>query len=189
MRKIENWEEVYKNSDEVVEFDKIPVGPQISKITQVQDIEDREYLLIFFDIVDGEYKGFFRKQSEKLGGDWPFQGRIYMSYKKSAERFFAGFIKAIEKSNNDFEWAWDKPLALENKFFVANFGEEEYLDEETQEIKTSIRCLEKRSLKALKNKKIDTLKKKTIKKESPQKDTATPEKNENLNDIEDDLPF
>jgi hypothetical protein len=110
MRKIENWEKEYENAEEVVSFETIPVGPQICKILKVEDIVDKEYLKIYFDIADGEYKDFFMTSYEEDTRDdkkYSNSGITYRSYKKSAEVFFMAFIKAVEKSNPDFKWDWN----------------------------------------------------------------------------------
>jgi hypothetical protein len=198
MRKIENWEKEYENAEEVVSFETIPVGPQICKILKVEDIVDKEYLKIYFDIADGEYKDFFMTSYEEDTRDdkkYSNSGITYRSYKKSAEVFFMAFIKAVEKSNPDFKWDWNE-TKLKNTLFVSNFGEEEFVWE--GEKKTSIKCREIRSTQALRDNKIKILKIKELSEKDKQKlkDEPQEQKKEkenvdtgNFNDVEDDLPF
>jgi len=200
MRKIENWEEVYKDAKEVVEFDSIPVGPQIVKILKSIDVLDKEYLKLYVDIADGDYKGFFKEQYDRNTNEkkeWPFQGTVYVSYKKTAEKFFAAFIKAVEKSNKDFKWDFETDK-LDNKYFVANYGEEEYESTDYDEegnwlIKSSIKIVERRSLISLKNKEIKILPKKLFKGKKSKPAQTSGKEGElpkgNINNVEDDLPF
>jgi len=200
MKKIENFDEVKKTSDEVVSFDSLPIGPQICKILKVKDVVNKEYLQIEFDIADGDYKGFFADQKKNFNNeDWPSQGTLYKSYKSTAYKFFASFIIAIEKSNPKFEWVWDE-TKLEGQYFVANFAEEEWLDDTTNEIKVNVKCREVRSIQALKEGEVKLLKKKelsdsekqksqaggTVKKSSESEDKKSPSKKD---DDDDDLPF
>ena len=195
MKKIDNWEELVKDGDEVVSFDSLPIGPQICKILVVEDKSDKEYLKIQFDIADGDFKGHFKDQKEQFkNDDWPSGGTGYRSYKSTAYSFFTAFIIAVERSNPKFKWDWDEQK-LVNMLFVANFGEEDYLDEVTNEIKTSIKCREFRSIKALKEGTIKPLKKKELSDANKQKieagDTGGNKKNktEVIDVSEDDLPF
>jgi hypothetical protein len=190
MRKINNWEDI--NKDEVVEFDSIPAGPQICKILKVQDVEQKEYLKIEFDIKDGNYKDFFKQQFDRdtrNEKEWPNSGILYKSYKKTAERFFAAFITAVEKSNDGFHWNWDEQ-SLVGKTFVANFREEEYVGD--GEIKSSMKCHETRSTQALRDDKIKIFELKSLT-EKQLADAGLYEEaaktNMKLQDEDDDLPF
>ncbi|MDA3780880.1 MAG: hypothetical protein PF487_11780 [Bacteroidales bacterium] len=197
MRKIDNFEEMKKDGNEVVSFASLPVGPQIVKIINVEDVVEKEYLRIEFDIAEGEFKDFFSEQFEnfKKGDDtdkWPGGGTVYRSYKNTAYQFFTAFIIAIEKSNKKFVWNWDETDLL-NKLFVANFAEEEYLGDGA-ELKVSMKCRETRSTSALKEDKVRLL---TIKKlpssskeQSKPKERSKNQQNTPTIDVaEDDLPF
>lgn len=180
MRKIENWDELRNTSDEVVTFDNITPGQYICKITDVQDVDDKEYLKIWFDIVKGDFADAFKAQEERTG-QWPSQGIMYWSYKSSAQRFYASKITAIEKSNDGYKYQLFEESKLKGKYFVANFGEEEYLDGD--ELKVSLKVQEVRSLQALKDGKIKTPKRKELSLEA---------KKQIENKVEvkvDDLPF
>lgn len=175
--------ENFKAENEVIEFENIKPTQYLCKIVDVEDVEDREYLKIAFDIVkdkngNEDLKGYFNKYYEEYG-KWNSQGIIYRSYKLSAQRFFEQFITAIEKSNNGYTWNFDEKT-LVGKYFIANFGEEEYYDSEG-ELKTSVKVQEIRSVSALKEGKIKDLAIKKVK-----KTTTAPQK---LTVNEDDLPF
>lgn len=143
MKQSNNWNEIEAN--EVVENVKVVPGIYHAQIKKVEDVEEKEYLKIYFDFVDGELKGEAARQ-EKAFGSYPNQFIIYKSYKETATKFFKAFITAIEKSNKNYVWNWNEQ-SLVGKYFVAVFGEEEYLTQEN-EVKVSCKCVEQRSIEA-----------------------------------------
>jgi hypothetical protein len=142
---------------------------------------------------DKDMYGFFYKQMEAFG-DWPWRGLLHKSYKETAQRFFTKFITAIEKStaikkNSDgtyqtkfkFAPSFDESK-LVGKFFIANFGYEEY--EKEGKVLESIKCRDERSILAFVQGKVKDLKLKKLSNSTKDNiDTG------NFNDIEDDLPF
>lgn len=155
MKIIENFEKIQ------IDNTYIKPGAYICKIINVKDFPNNEYLQIDFEFVDGEFKNictdFYKKENK-----WPYFGTTYRSYKDSAVRFFKAFITAIEKSNQNWVWQWDENK-LKDCYFVAVFGEEEYLNDK-KEIKISTKLQEIRSVEALNNNeiKIPPLKKLSI---------------------------
>lgn len=84
------------------DFEKLPAGGYVCKITKVEDVENKEYLKITFDIYEGEYRGWYREQRERLaenGFDSSYVGTTLRSYKQSALGFFKAFISAVDASN------------------------------------------------------------------------------------------
>jgi len=166
MKKIENWKELHETVGEVVNFknilDAIKAGPQIVKILKVEDVVEKEYLKIAFEIHEGPQKNIIHEAFEDDNREdkkWPHLGMLYKSYKKSAERFFTAFITSVEKSNADFKWDFDEKK-LVGKLFVVNYGEEEYISEDIDDnnnavIKMSMKIQEVRSIPALKDNKIE----------------------------------
>lgn len=188
MRKISNWDDI-KNTDEVVGFSNLEPGAYVCKILKVEDVESSEYLKIAFDIIEGEYKGYFKDLFDNNTKDdkkWPNGGILYRSYKKSAERFFASFITAIEKSNNGYKWNWDEST-LKDKIFVGNFREEEYIAD--GELKSSVKCQETRSTVALKEGKVKPLEIKRVSEEELRSYGLLDNKETKVSVQDDDLPF
>lgn len=146
MRVINDWDNVQENSS----FENIRVGAYAIRILRVEDVADKEYLKIEFDIAEGEYKGYFKKLAEQFP-EQAWRGVCYRSYKSTATSFFKAFITAIEKSNPQYRWNWNEQTLI-GKFGVGVFGEEEYLKD--NEIKVSVKCVEIRSLQALREGKI-----------------------------------
>lgn len=179
IKKPDNWNDIRTNADEVVasDFAQLKVAPYIVKIVDVEDNASKEYLKIFIDIADGELKGEFARQEEQFGA-WPAQGIGYRSYKDSAMDFFTAFIVAVEKSNKGFIFNWDDPKCLKGKYFVANYGEEEYMKD--NEIKTSVKIREYRSIESLKSGKIKPLQLKKYTGTAPVNTAPTPKPDDRM---------
>lgn len=113
-----NWDGV----SEAQEFKRPGPGGYIIKIVSVEDVEDKEYLKIEYDIADGEFKGYY-KDLYKSRGFWG--GSFIRSYKERALPFFKAFKTSVEVSNKGFEFKND-PQSLVGKFLGVVLGEEEY---------------------------------------------------------------
>lgn len=128
MRAINNWENIKENNG----FEKLPVGGYIIKILNVQDVAEKEYLKVSFDIADGEHKGFFKKQydEDNRGEDkkWPNAGSFVRSYKSTAESMFKGFVNAIENSNKNFKFDFDEKKLVGKQVGII-VGLEEYVNQ------------------------------------------------------------
>lgn len=183
MKTIKDFDQV----QEATEFPKVEPGPQIVQILSVEDVLDKEYLKIEFDIAHGDLKGEFKRLQEQFG-DWPAQGTTYRSYKQKALPFFKKFIVAVEKSNSGFKFDFDEQK-LVGKYFVANFGLEEY--DNGEEIKTSIKMQEARSIPAYKEGNIEAPKPKLVSEEVRQKyaTSGTIHPDPEIIVPDDDLPF
>lgn len=144
MKVLENWDLI----DEAGELKSLPAGPQICRIIEVIDVPEKEYLDVYFDILEGEYANYFTTLFNATGKNY---GRITRSYKSTAVTFFKQFIKAIEKSNPGYKWNWDEK-SLTNKTCVVVFRDEEYIKD--GQIKVNAKADEIRSLEALREGKI-----------------------------------
>ena len=205
-----NYDEVKKGATEEG-FTTLTTGPQIVKILKAEDIEEKQYLKIYLDIAEGALKDYFKEMYDRNTYDekkWPNQATLYRSYKDSAKYFFAGFITAVEKSNDGFVFNPDKDWGqqLKGKLFVANFGEQEYISDETDSnskliVKTIPKIIETRSIKALKEGKVEAPKLTKLGKSDfeykgvgEEDITRTPDMQasdtqEHYNNVEEDLPF
>ena len=181
MKKINDFEKV----EEAQDFPKIQPGPQIVKIVAVEDMVDKEYLKIDVDIAHGDLKGEFSRRKEQFKNDeWPNMGVLRRSYKPQALPFFKRFIVAVEKSNDGFKFDFDEQK-LVGKFFVANFGIEEY--DNGEEIKESIKIQEARSIQSYKEGKIQPPKEKRLDKKIHEKYESSQTELPSIDD--EDLPF
>lgn len=131
MKKINNFDEIQASDGS---YQRLPVGGYIVGVKDVEDVPEKEYLRIKFDICKGEYKNWFQKEFDgntKEDKKWPNSGTLIRSYKEKALPMFKGFTTAVEKSNNGFTWNWDEKK-LKNKVFGVVIGEEEYLNQKGQ---------------------------------------------------------
>lgn len=113
------------NSIEGVEggsFDNLPAGGYVCKIVSGEDIPEKEYLRLEYDIAEGEYAGWWQKTFDNAAF---WGGKLFRSYKESALKFFKGFITAVEQSNGGYHWNDDEKTLI-GKHVGLVLGEEEY---------------------------------------------------------------
>ena len=115
IRKPNNWNEVQEFSDRP----KLPLGAYVCKIKQVafQSNDYGEQLCLLFDIVEGEFKGFFDadfKASTIANKKWKGVLRQFIPKDDGSEKdewtksSFKGMVTSFEKSNPGFQWNWDE---------------------------------------------------------------------------------
>ena len=155
-------------------------------ITDVIDQPNKEYLEVYYDIVQGEFKGYFAAAKGSIGSDISKECR---SYKPNALPFFKSFITAIEKSNQGYQWDWDEKKLI-GKYVVGVFGLEEYVDK-NNEVKVICALQEFRSVPAWKEGKLKVPEmKKFPDSQRPVKAEALQDQSANLPDLEEiDFPF
>jgi hypothetical protein len=144
MRKIDNFENVTENQGG--EFEKLPAGGYVCMIKSVVNVPEKEYLKIEFDIIDGQYRGWYTNIFKRTG-DW--YGNFVRSYKESALGFFKGFITAIEQSNPGYKWGWDEQTLVKKKIGLV-LAYEEYLNKRN-ELKERIYVAQNRSIDAIRS--------------------------------------
>lgn len=89
------------NISEAGESKRLPAGAYICKITNVQDVSDKEYLKVSYDIAQGEFAGYY-ESIRKEHPDWEWVGAYVKSYKTAALPMFKRFCSAVSKSNGNF---------------------------------------------------------------------------------------
>jgi len=130
MKRINNWE----NIQESTSFKRLTPNGYIVKILNIEDHPEKEYFKIYFDIVKGDDKGYFKKQYDsdtRKERKWPNAGTFIRSYKDSAVSMFKGFINAIEKSNKGYQWNFDEKT-LVNKVVGLVIADEQYQNQKGQ---------------------------------------------------------
>ena len=135
MKPINNYENVKATGS----FEKLPVGVYKLQIIGVkyQDNSAKGFsdqLLIQYDIAEGDYKGYFKKQyEENTSEDKKYKGiyRLYVPTEDGSEKDewskskFKAFTNAVEESNSGYAWNWDENT-LKDKFIGAVFNDKEY---------------------------------------------------------------
>lgn len=105
------------------EQSRLPNGGYICKITATEDVPDKEYIKIEFDIAAGEFKGYFADLYTRANF---WGGRFVRSYKDTAQKFFNGFLTAVEKSNPGYQFDWNAKSLIGKSIGIV-LGEEEYV--------------------------------------------------------------
>lgn len=113
----------WNNVEAVESFKRLEAGGYICTITAVEDVEDREYLKLEYDIADGEFKGYYRDLYERKNF---WGGSFIRSYKETARGFFKKFLNAVEESNPDYRFNNDE-RTLRGKSIGLVLGYEEYV--------------------------------------------------------------
>ena len=116
----------YNNTQASADFERLPAGGYVIKITDVQDEPSKQYLRIVYDIAEGPERG--RYKDEKPEND--YRHSFIRSYKEKALGMFKAFILAVDAANgtnfNEFiETGFDEKLLKGNRLGVL-FGYEEY---------------------------------------------------------------
>lgn len=114
----------WNNVQEATDFRTPAPGGYIAAITNVEDVEEKEYLKIEWDFVDGEFRGS-NTDTFHRAGFWPYP--LIRSYKESALGFFKAFKTALEKSNRGYQFSEDRLMDMRRKYIGVVLAEEEYL--------------------------------------------------------------
>lgn len=111
--------EIKKN---VAAGEPLPAGGYVANIinAQVMNYSWGDVLVISFDIVEGEYKGFFSKQyNEDTREDKKWRGNYRLTipqeknkWFESQKRTFGNALACIEESNPGYHWNWDESSLL-----------------------------------------------------------------------------
>lgn len=117
--------------------EKLPVGCYVAKIMNAEEVVGQygRTLLVSFDIIEGEYKDFFRKDYEASAGNEnrKWRGTIRMKVPTGdgserdewTKRSFEGNMWAIEDSNPGYHWDWNEK-ALKSKLIGVNYRNKEW---------------------------------------------------------------
>lgn len=109
------------------ESKRLPAGGYVCKYTNIEDNSDKSYLYMEFDIVEGEFKGYFEDLNDRAGF---WAGKAYRSYKENALPMFKRMCSAVSKSNRNFifdgNMHCDEQTLIGKKIGIL-LGEEEYI--------------------------------------------------------------
>lgn len=117
------------NVKEAGDFSRPTPGAYICGIYDVEDFAKQEYLKVTYDIIEGEFKGYYKELREN-NPDWTWAGAYVKSYKEKALPMFKRFCTAISRSNGNFVFDGGKvnkdEKTLKGKKIGLILGEEEY---------------------------------------------------------------
>lgn len=143
MRQIDNWDAIQETDG----FERPAPGAYIARIVSVEDVEEKEYLAIRWDFVEGIYKGENQATFDRAGF-WPTVLR--KSYKEKALGFFKAFKTAVEMSNSAYTFSTKYVQGLVGKYMGVVLGEEEYR-KNNGDIDKRLYVHQVRSLKAIRD--------------------------------------
>lgn len=131
---------------------RLTVGGHVCKIINARVEKSsrtgKDMLVIAFDIAEGsEFDGYYKNRFDRAvkynaNATWPgvFRTSILNNENKT-NGFFKGLIESIEESNSgfDFRATGGNEATLKGKFVGFNFGEEEFVVQNTGEVKTTVK--------------------------------------------------
>ena len=168
MRKVDTT-----NVKESGDFTRPEPGPYICTITDVEDVESKEYLKVTYDIAEGEFKGYYGEMRSN-NPEWLWAGAYVKSYKPAALPMFKRFCTAVSRSNGAFVFDGGEVNADEKTLIGKKIGlligEEEYYGNDGEK-KTRLKVVREFSIDKLKEQKVPKLK--TIKDDEPAATTQT----------------
>lgn len=127
MKPINNFNEVQASAGD---FARPTAGGYIIGILDVEDVPldantgKGDYLKIYYDIVYGNFAGYYSDLHSKFGGD--YKTCFVKSYKEKALGMFKHFTNCVEESNQPYKWDWNEK-GLKGRMLGVVLGEEEYL--------------------------------------------------------------
>lgn len=136
MRAINNWENVKASAD----FTALPVGGYVCKIqgAKIRTFEGKngsfERLEVAVDIVEGEYKDYFRRDFDSQNTEdkkWRGVLRLYVPSGDGSDQDnwstakLKRFVNDVEDSNPGYHWDWEESK-LKGKLVGLTFRREEW---------------------------------------------------------------
>lgn len=117
MKPIKDYDKIQAAGD----FERLPAGGYVIKITDIKDEQAKEYLRIVYDIAEGPEKGRYKDEAPEND----FRHMFMRSYKDKALGMFKAFTTALEESNTGYKWDWNE-AGLVGKLLGVVIGYEEY---------------------------------------------------------------
>ena len=90
--KILNWNMIEESNGGTI----LEPGGYVCRITAVQDVPEKEYIWVIYDVAEGPKAGMYSGLG--VADDW--KHRFTRSYKESAAGMFKGFLNRLEESNS-----------------------------------------------------------------------------------------
>lgn len=155
MKKPNNWE----NTQAFGDFEPLELGGHICKIMSVEETKSRkgkDMIKISLDIAEGEQAGYYAEQYRNDNRPDKKWGCIVHQLVEddygNTNKGFKTFVKAVEKSNADFDQdkIWDEHFCdyFKNKLIGGVFGREQY-ENSKGDLKWSTKCVQFRDVETI----------------------------------------
>ena len=140
---------------------QLPAGCYVCKVLGVKQEQHNGHdrFLMQFDIAEGEYTGFYKKQYDQTKQSDPkvkYKGIYRQNMDGQGTPFFKGLITSIEKSNAGFTFPFGQQgneKTLVGKKFGAVMGREEFLTADGEK-RMATKIFQIRSVEGLKEAKV-----------------------------------
>ncbi|MBU5306071.1 hypothetical protein [Eubacterium callanderi] len=127
------------------ESKSLPAGGYICQIMRVEDVLEKEYLKVEFDIADGEFDGYYAD----LMTAFKFWGGItYRSYSEKNKGMFLHFQNCVETSNPGFKYEF-REQDFVGKFIGIVMREEEYFSKKNLDFRMTVKPYEVYSIQEI----------------------------------------
>lgn len=155
-----NWNNVQSQKDG--DFERLPAGPYVARILNMNDNEQREYIEVVFDIAEGPHAGYY---SDDWGKSHPYAHHFFLSYKDTALGMLKGRLEAMQASNPGFDpfaaWEAGRLDMFVGRLVGINIQEEEY-EANDGSVKTRTNVCQVVNAQDVRDGKIKTRDKKTL---------------------------
>lgn len=125
----------YENVQAITDFETLEPGAYKCKILKAEELiasNQKTYLKISFDIIEGEKADFYKKRYQSDTREDKKWGGVLVVFVKDFEdktnRYLKTLITCAEASNTNFKFDWAHPECLKDKKIGIVFREEEFED-------------------------------------------------------------
>lgn len=125
----------YENVQAITDFETLEPGAYKCKILKAEELKasnEKVYLKVSFDIVEGEKTDFYKRryqsdtrENRKWGGVLVV---FIQDFEGKTNRYLKTLITCAEASNTNFKFDWEHPECLKDKKIGIVFREEEFED-------------------------------------------------------------
>ncbi len=172
------------NVQEAGEGKRLPAGGYVARIGYAEDKPDKEYILVQYDIAEGEYAHYYADR-QRANPQWSWGGTLYKSYKPKALPMFKRFCSCVTRSNPNYLFDGNTNAdekTLTDKLIGLVLGEEEYVGNDGT-IRTRLYCVTEKTVDEIRAGKFKV----------PEKKCVAQEPSTGFTDVtagaDDDLPF
>lgn len=144
------------------DFEPLELGGHVCKVCKVEETKSKagnDMIVIYLDIAEGPQREYFANQyrgDDRETKKWPAGGTVYQTVEDrdgNTTKGFKTFINAVKESNPGFNedtiWGDQFSAHFRDRFVGGVFGREQYRDSKSGELKWGTKCVQFRSLEAI----------------------------------------